>query len=105
MFVYNGADYTIPVIGLLGAVFFMALQLLLCFKVRPLAGKLIPAYLILLGLLYGLGTWLGLFGTYSLGAIAGHEIVALILLIIVGIASLGESLAWVVYLVVRWKRS
>jgi uncharacterized membrane protein len=48
MFVVNGSDYTIIVIGIVGALLFFAVQYALCCKAKKTATKLIPLYFILL---------------------------------------------------------
>ena len=100
MFVVNGADYTIIVIGAIGALLFFGIQLTLCFKAKRLAVKCIPLYLVLLGGGYALALWTGLLGTYSAGAISGNQLAAYVCGIVVGIASSGIALAWIGYLVV-----
>lgn len=49
MFVVNGADYTILIIGAMGALLFFAIQFILCFKAKRITVKCIPIYLALLG--------------------------------------------------------
>lgn len=73
------------------------LQLLLCFKAKKMAVKLIPLYLVLFGAFLGGGEYIGLFGTYSAGAISGNGLVGLFILAVVGTAFIGMLSAWVVY--------
>lgn len=95
------SEMTILIIGLTGAALFFGLQLLLCCKARPLWVKLSPVYLLILGALLCLGTYLGLFGTSSAGSISGNGLAAWILGAIVAIAGLGDGLAWAVYAILR----
>lgn len=83
--------------GLAGAIAMFALQLLLCLKAKRLAVRLIPVYLIVAALLCGAATFLGVFGTYSAGAISGNELAGLFLLALTGIAATGSALAWLVF--------
>lgn len=103
MFTINGTDYTIVVIGAIGALLFFGLQFLF-FRAKRTAVKLIPVYLILLCAVYCAAMYAGLFGTSSMGVLAGHEIVALICAVVVGIASVGVALAWLVFGLTRGKR-
>ena len=74
-----------------------AVQLLLCFKTKRLAARLIPAYAVCGILAYGAATFLGAFGTYSMGAISGNEIAGIVVFIAAGVIAVGPLLAWVVY--------
>lgn len=80
------------------------IQLLLCMKANKLAVKLIPVYLILAVLAYSAATYLGVFGTYSLGALSGNELAGLLLLFVAGIAAVGPLLAWAVCGIIRLVR-
>lgn len=88
---------TAPMIGLILAVVFFAIQLLLCFKAEKPAVKRLPLYFILLCAGFTLLICTGLFGTGSgfLGNI--HLIAAMILGIVAGIAAVGVAAAWMVY--------
>ena len=90
---FNEPKYSF-VVGLICAILFFIVQLLLCFIAKKNAIKLIPVYLILSGFAFCLAMYCGLFGT---GSFCGHMIGALILAIVVVIACIGESMAWVVY--------
>ena len=79
-----------------------AMQLLLCFKVRSKAVRCVPSLVVGSGLLVGLLTSIGVFGSYSAGAISGNGIAGFFIVCIVGIASIGVVLAWAVYGLVRW---
>lgn len=83
--------------GLIGTAILFAMQLLLCFRVRRKTIKCVPIYLVILGLLLSGATYLGVFGTYSAGAISGNGLVALIFACITAIAAVGVLLAWLVY--------
>ena len=65
-----------------GVALVFGIQLLFCWKAKRAAVKCIPLYLLILGFLYGAGTYVGLFGTYSFGDISG------------------AALAWLVYWIV-----
>ncbi|CDX02130.1 hypothetical protein SDC9_33511 [bioreactor metagenome] len=97
MFIVNSADYTILVIGVMGALLAFAIQFILCFKAKHIAVKCIPIYVALLGGAYCLALWAGLLGSYSAGAISGNQLVALILGVVLGIASSGIGIAWILY--------
>lgn len=97
MFVVNGSDYTILVIGVMGGVILFAIQLMFCFKARGLAIRLIPVYLVLLGGVFCLALWAGWLGSSSAGAISGNQLAAYVLGAVVGISSMGLGGAWVVY--------
>ncbi len=81
-----------------------ALQLVLCFKAKKTAVKLIPLYLVLLGALRGGAEYVGLFGSYSAGAISGNGLVGLFILAVVGTAFAGVLLAWFIYWLVSLKK-
>ena len=83
--------------GLAGAAAVFALQLLLCFKSKRTAIRLIPVYLVVATLLYAGATFLGVFGTYSAGAISGNELAGLVLLLVAGISAAGSALAWLIF--------
>lgn len=84
-------------LGLLGGVLLGALQLLLCVKTKRKAIQCIPLYIVACGLLLGIATFMGLFGSYSVGAISGNELVGFILVSIVGFAGVGVLIAWLIY--------
>ena len=100
MFIVNGTDYTIIVVGIIGAILFFILQLILCRKGKRKDIKLIPAFLIFAGALFCLALNSGLFGSHSAGAISSEGIAALVFGIIVGIAAVGVAAAWLTYLVI-----
>lgn len=87
--------------GMIGLMIVFALQLLLCFKARRTAVKLIPLILIGVGLIFCAAIYLGLFGTYSAGSISGNQLVALILTLILSVTAAGILLAWGVYAISR----
>ncbi len=87
--------------GLIGFAILFFLQLLLCVRVQNKLVKCIPLFLILFGFLLIGAVYLGVFGSYSAGAISGNGIVALIFAFVVGIAAAGVLLAWCTYGVVR----
>ena len=82
-----------------------ALQLILCFKAKKKAVKLIPLYLVLFGAFLGAAEYIGLFGTSSAGAISGNSLVGEIILAVVGTVFIGVILAWFIYWLVNLKRS
>ena len=97
----NGVIYFVEVSplgwGCIGLALLFAAQLALCLKCRRKAVKCIPLYLILLGMLLSVAEYLGIFGSYSAGAISGNQLVGLILALITGIAAAGVAAAWGVY--------
>ena len=88
---------TAPIVGLILAVIFFVIQLLLCFKAKKTIIKRIPLYMILLFSAFVLLICMGLFGEGSgfLGNI--HLMVAAILAIVGGVTALGILAAWIVY--------
>lgn len=101
MFIINGSDYTIIVIGIAAALLFFAIQLACCLKAKTLTIKLIPVFIALCMGLFCLATYMGTFGTSSAGAISGNELVGIVIGVIAGIAAVGEVLAWIVYGIYR----
>ena len=93
--IFNEPKYAF-VIGFCWAAFFFTVQLLLCFKVRKLSVKLIPVYFLSLCIIFCVTWYLGVFGTGD-GFLNANRIGAAILAIPVGIASIGDVIAWLVY--------
>ena len=83
--------------GCIGLALLFAAQLTLCLRSKRKAVKCIPLYLVLLGLLFSGAVYLGMFGSYSAGAISGNQLAGLILALITGIAAAGAAAAWGVY--------
>lgn len=83
-----------------GVALVFGIQLFFCWKAKRAAVKCIPLYLLALGFLYGAGTYVGLFGTYSFGVISGNALAGLIVLVFFAILSLGAALAWLIYWIV-----
>lgn len=88
---------TAPYIGVVLAILCFAIQLLCCFKAKKSAVRRIPVYIILAAWGFILLICTGIFGKDGgfLGNI--HLVVAAILAIVLGIASLGNIAAWIVY--------
>ena len=97
MFIVNGTDYTVIVIGIIGAILFFVIQLALCLKVKSKVIKLIPTFMIFLSAIFCLSLYSGLLGSHSAGAILSEGVVALIIGVIVGIAAVGVALGWLAY--------
>ncbi len=76
-------------------------QLVFCLKVKQNALKFIPLYLIGIVLLYGIVTYMGLFGSYSFGAISGNELSGLIIMVFDGAFSLGILIAWITWFILK----
>ena len=89
----DGLYYTAMILGAICISFFAA-QLLLCFKTKRTAIKLIPAYLILLCALPAALLYAGVLGTGFLNA---EQIVAALLAMGMGAATVGNAIAWAVY--------
>lgn len=88
------------VVGIILAVVFFGIQLLLCFKVRQTTVKLLPVYFILLCVLLCFMLFIGIFGSQSSGVIGNvNQLIALILAIVVGIALIGVVAAWITYMI------
>jgi small-conductance mechanosensitive channel len=93
---FNEPQYSF-VIGLVCAILFFAIQILLCFKARKTVVKLIPVFFIFMGLILCLLLYSGIMGTGS-GVIGNvNQIVALLFTIVIGIACIGDIAAWAVY--------
>lgn len=90
--------------GLIGLGILFAVQLTLCLLAKRISIKCIPLGLIALGLLYCIASYIGVFGTYSAGALPGHQLAALICGVVVGIAAVGVSLAWAAYGIIHLLR-
>ncbi len=103
MIIFNEPK-TAPIVGLVLAAAFFSIQLLLCFKAKKTIIKQIPLYMILLFSAFVLLICIGLFGEGSgfLGNI--HLMIAAILAIVGGIASIGILAAWIVYKLYTRKR-
>jgi len=106
IFVINQVDYSIIVIGGAGTLIFFAMQLVLCLKAKKSRTKRIPLYVLLCLALFCVLLGFGVFGSSSGSVLDGNKIAALALACIVGIAAIGEILAWAVYGIIRhnWKR-
>ena len=89
----DGYYKTMIVLGAIGILIF-AVQLLLCYKSKRTAIKLIPAYIIIFLVLFATALYVGAFGTGSFGA---NQILAKILAIGIGVALIGDVIAWIVY--------
>ncbi len=84
-------------IGILFALICFAIQFVLCRKVSSLILRLIPAFLILTGAFFSLLLYFGVFGTFSAGMLGnGHQLLALICLLVLGIACLSVAAAWII---------
>lgn len=101
MFIINGTDYTLCIIGIIGALLFFVVQLILCLKAKKMAVKLIPAYIIFFCVLLVVADLLGLFP--GGGVISTQGILALALSIVAGIALVGDIAAWAAYRIYKRK--
>lgn len=104
IFVINQVDYSIIVIGGAGTLIFFAMQFALCLKAQKSRTKRIPLYVLLFLALLCVPLGFGILGSSSDSVIDGNKIAALALACIVGIAAIGEILAWAVYGVIRYSR-
>lgn len=68
---------------------------LLLFKRKAL--RFLPFYLLAVCLLFTGLTYFGVFGKFSVGVLAGEELVALVMLVMAAFAAVGIALAWLVY--------
>ena len=89
----NGLYYTITIYGAIGILFFIA-QLFLCYRAKRKAVMCIPIYLILFCTILTTLLAVGVFGTGFLNA---ERIVAFLLFIGIGAASIGSLIAWATY--------
>ena len=96
----DGFYYTIMILGAV-CIFFFALQLLFCVRVKRPAIKFIPAYLILLLVLLAALLYTSVLGTGFLNA---EQILATILAIGAGAALVGDAIAWAVYAIFKMRR-
>lgn len=83
--------------GILCAIVFFAFQLILCFRAKKRIQKMIPFFIILIGLLLSAATYFGLFGTGG-RYFAINELIGLVLFVVFFICLFGILLAWVIYL-------
>ena len=88
--------------GLMGTAVLFLIQLLLCFRVRSRVLRGLPVLAVMAGLVFCGGTYAGVFGEYSAGAISGNQLAGLVLAVMVGIAAAGVALGWLVYGVVMF---
>lgn len=99
MIIFDEPKYLF-VVGIILAVVFFGIQLLLCFKVHQTTVKLLPVYFILLCVLLCFMLFIGVFGSQSGGVIGNvNQLIALILAIVVGIALIGVVAAWITYMI------
>ena len=91
------------IIGLAGGILFLAIQLLFCFKARKTFVKLIPVYIIILGISFCFAIYCGIMGISSGFIGNANKIAALILAMVIGIICMGETVAWVIYGLYRRK--
>ena len=88
---------TAPYIGAALAIVCFAIQLLFCFKAKKSAVRRIPVYIILAAWCFILLLCTGIFGK-GVGFLGNtHLMVATILAIVLGVASVGNVAAWIVY--------
>lgn len=81
-----------------------AVQLLSCFKARKTAVKCIPVFILLAAWGSVLLVCTGIFGE-GVGFLGNvHLMAAAILAIVLGIASLGNMVAWIVYKVCTYRK-
>ena len=88
--------------GLMGTAVLFLIQLLLCFRVRSRVLRGLPVLAVMAGLVFCGGTYAGVFGEYSAGAISGNQLTGLVLSVMVGVAAAGVALGWLVYGVVMF---
>lgn len=87
-------DSPLVIIGLCMALLFAAVQSVLCVKASSLSVKLIPVYVIIGG---GLAALLCVSGIFNLDAefVSGDNLAGAIIVIVFGIAAVGDALAWI----------
>ena len=95
MFVINGTDYSLIVVGIIAAALFFAVQYFLCGKARSLGVKLIPVYFILIILVLAALVIAGDRGDTFIEDIRG--VVALVILGFALVCGISTGAAWVVY--------
>lgn len=76
---------------------FFGIQILLCFKTKSMAVKLIPVYFLLLGVLFVIANQAGAFGFYFAARDFGFGIIYLLVALTEGIVITGILPAWVIY--------
>ena len=87
----------VMITGILFALICFAIQFVLCRRASSLPLRLIPAFLVLLGTFFSLLLYLGVFGTFSAGMLGnGHQLLALICLLVLGVAALSVGAAWII---------
>ncbi|MBQ8508824.1 MAG: hypothetical protein IJ493_02845 [Clostridia bacterium] len=99
----GGPEIPFEVVMAIGILFLFAVQAFCCFKLRRAALKLIPVYILVLLFFLTFLYYHGFFDTSS-----WYELGAAIMAILLGIISIGDLAAWVLYgiiwLVRRHKR-
>ena len=87
--------------GLIWGALYFVIQLILCFKAKKQVIKNLPSVLLIFFIIIGILTHMGIFGKSSVGALAGHQIMGVIIIGISIIAGVGILLAWVIYHIIK----
>ena len=101
IFVINQVDYSIIVIGTIGILVFFSIQFALCMKAKKTSTKRIPLFVLLGSAVLCAATGFGLLGSPPAGTVSGNGFVALVMGGVIGIAAVGDLIAWIIYGVVR----
>ena len=94
-FVINGTDYSLFVIGGIGAIIFFAIQLALCFKAKKLSVKLIPVYFICLLVALAIASVIIEVSPDSLMDLSG--LIAIVILCVALLFGISIGVAWLIY--------
>ena len=95
IFVINGTDYSLFVIGGVGALIFFAIQLALCFKAKKTGVKLIPVYFICLLVVLAIASVIIGTSPESLMDLSG--LIAIVILCVALLFGVSIGAAWLIY--------
>ena len=95
IFVINGTDYSLFVIGGIGALLFFAIQLALCFKAKKLGVKLIPVYFICLLVVLAIASVIIGVSPDSLMDLSG--LITIVILCVALLFGISIGAAWLIY--------
>jgi hypothetical protein len=86
---------------IIAGIILFAVQLTLCMKVKRIAVKCVPVYVLIIGIIYCGLEYIGFFGSYSAGAISGNKLGAVLMLGIILFVGIGDVAAWIGYAIIK----
>jgi len=95
IFVINGTDYSLFVVGGIGALIFFVGQLTLCFKAKKIGVKLIPVYFVCL--LVALAIVSVIIGTSPESLMDLSGLIAIVILCVALLFDISIGAAWLIY--------